>query len=205
MRIPTWIVAAACFAIPAATQAAEGDPKAGQARAEEAGCIACHGANGIATEAGLAADKNVPNLAGEPDLYVQFQLVFFRKGVRKNEIMSAMAAQLSNDDIRNLGAYFASLPPINTPPPPETDPDLTKIGEKVAQAAHCTNCHGDHFEGLENMGRLAGQREDYLYKALTDFKSGARVATGATGMADVVYGLDDTEMRALAHFLSRLR
>jgi cytochrome c553 len=55
------------------------------------------------------------------------------------------------------------------------------------------------------MGRLAGQREDYLYKALRDFKSNARVATGAAGMAEVVYPLGDLEMKALAHYLSRLR
>jgi cytochrome c553 len=205
MRIPTRIIAAICIAVPAAAFSAEGNPEAGKTKAEEAGCIACHGADGIATESGLAADKNVPNLAAEPDLYTQFQLVFFRKGVRKNEVMGPMAESLSNEDIRNLGAFFASLPPPNTPLPPDPAPDDTKIGEKAAQAMHCTNCHGDHFEGVDNMGRLAGQREDYLYEALRDFKSGARVATGAASMAEVVYPLGDLEMKALAHYLSRLR
>ena len=71
--------------------AAEGKPDAGKARAEAAGCFACHGVDGVATADGLAIDKNVPNLAAQPDLYMQFQLVFFRKGVRKNEVMSPMA------------------------------------------------------------------------------------------------------------------
>ena len=204
MRIPVWIIAAICLAVPAATMAAPGNPDAGKAKAEELGCSGCHGADGVVTESGLAVDKNMPNLAAEPDLYTQFQLVFFRKGVRKNELMNPIAESLSDEDIRNLGAFYASLPAPNTPPPPDAAPEDTSLGEKVAAAIHCTNCHGDHYEGVDNMGRLAGQREDYLYKALRDFKSGARVATGAAGMAEVVYPLGDLEMKALAHYLSRL-
>src|SRR5580658_4118516 len=205
MRVPTWIIAALSVAVPVAAMAAEGNPAAGKARAEAAGCFACHGVDGVATENGLAADKNVPNLARQPDLYLQFQLVFYRKGVRKNEVMNAMAEQLSDDDLRNVSAYFASLPAPNAPAPPDAAPQDTELGGKVAQAIHCTNCHGDHLEGVDNIPRLAGQREDYLYKALRDFKSGARTSTGAAGMAEVVYPLGDLEMKALAHYLSRLR
>lgn len=204
MLVSRWIVAALCAAIPIVAIAAEGIPAAGKAKAEAAGCNGCHGDDGIATEAGLTVDKNMPNIAGEPDLYLQFQLVFFRKGVRKNDNMNPVAESLSDEDIRNLGAFYASLPAPSAPPPPDAAPEDTSLGAKVAQALHCTNCHGDHFEGVDNMGRLAGQREDYLYKALRDFKGGARVATGAAGMADVVYPLGDLEMKALAHYLSRL-
>ena len=204
MRIPTWIIAAFSLAVPVAAMAAEGKPDVGKARAEAAGCFACHGVDGVATADGLAADKNTPDLAGEPDLYLQFQLVFFRKGVRKNETMNAMAQQLSDDDLRNVSAYFASLPAPNAPAPPDTAPEDTELGAKVAQAIHCTNCHGDHLEGVDNIARLAGQREDYVYNALRDFKSGARTSTGAAGMAEVVYPLGDLEMKALAHYVSRL-
>jgi cytochrome c553 len=206
MRIPTWIIVATCVAVPAIAFAAEGIPAAGKEKAEAAGCFGCHGADGIATENGLAIDRNIPDLAAQPDLYTQFQLVFFRKGVRKSELMNQMAESLSNEDIRNLGAYFASLPAPKLPPPPEdAAPEDTRLGAEVAKAIHCTNCHGDNYEGVDNIARLAGQREDYLYKALRDFKSGARTAVGAAGMADVVYPLGDTEMQALAHYLSRLR
>lgn len=204
MRILILIITVMSFIVPAMVVAAEGSPEAGKAKAQQAGCLGCHGADGVATPSGIAIDRNVPNLAGEPDLYLQFQLVFFRRGVRKNGVMSAMAAPLSNEDIRNLSAFYAAMPAPSPPMPPDSAPEETKMGEKLAQAVHCTNCHGDHFEGVDNIGRLAGQREDYLYKALHDFKSGARVATGAAGMADVVYPLDDQEMRLLAHYLSRL-
>jgi cytochrome c553 len=199
------MIVAAGMAAPGVTIGAEGNIAAGKAKAEAAGCFGCHGADGIATAAGLAADKNVPNLAGEPDLYVQFQLVFFRNGTRKNPIMNAMAQPLSDQDIRNLGAYIAALPPAEPPLPPDTAPRETELGANVAKAIHCTNCHGDHDEGVDNIARLASQREDYLYKALRDFKSGARATVGPAGMADVVYPLGDSEMQALAHYLSRMR
>src|SRR5271168_5037221 len=133
MRIPVWIIAAVSLAVPAATMAAEGNPAAGKAKAEEAGCSSCHGADGVATENGLSIDKNVPNLAAEPDLYTQFQLVFFRKGVRKNDYMTPMAESLSNEDIRNLGAYYASLPAPRLPLPADAAPDDTALGAKVVQ------------------------------------------------------------------------
>ena len=205
MRAFGWLVAAMTVAIPLAANAAEGIPDAGKAKAASAGCLICHGADGVATANGIATDKAIPDLAAEPDLFVQFQLVFYRKGVRKNTIMSALAQSLSNEDIRNLGAYFASLPAANAPLPPDAAPEQTELGANVARAIHCTNCHGDHYEGVDNIPRLAGQREDYSYKALRDFKSGTRTAVGAAGMADVVQPLGDLEMKALAHYLSRLR
>jgi cytochrome c553 len=204
MRIPAWFILTLSLTVPAATMAAEGKPEVGKARAEALGCFACHGADGIATADGLAADKNVPNLAGEPDLYLQFQLVFYRQGVRKNEVMNAMAQQLSDNDLRNISAYYASLPGPDGSKAPDTAPQETELGAKIAAGIHCTNCHGDHFEGVDNIALLAGQREDYVYEALRDFKSGARTATGAAGMAEVVYPLGDEEMKALAHYVSGL-
>jgi cytochrome c553 len=204
MRILASLIVALSLTVPVAAMAAEGKPDVGKARAEAAGCFACHGVDGMATADGLAADKNVPNLAGEPNLYLQFQLVFFRKGVRKNETMNAMAQQLSDDDLRDISAYYASLPGPDGSKAPDNAPQETELGGKIAQGIHCTNCHGDHFEGVDNIGRLAGQREDYVYNALRDFKSGARTATGAAGMAEVVYPLGDAEMKALAHYVSRL-
>jgi cytochrome c553 len=204
MRILTRLLVAFSMVFPVAAMAKEGDPTAGKAKAEAAGCFACHGVDGIATADGLAVDKNVPNLAGEPNLYLQFQLVFYRKGIRKNETMNAMAQQLSDDDLRDMSAYFASLPGPNASTSPDTAPQDTELGAKIAQGIHCTNCHGDHFEGVDNIARLAGQREDYVYEALRDFKSGARTSTGAAGMAEVVYPLGDEEMKALAHYVSGL-
>src|SRR5258708_40322052 len=122
-------------------------------------CTPCHG------ETGLSQTENTPSLAGQPDLYLQWQLVFFRSGSRKNEIMQPMAEQLSNEDVRNLGAYFASLPPSKASAP-DDNPDLSKKGAQAATGRPCASCHGDTFAGTKAVARPAGQRGDYLIKAL---------------------------------------
>jgi cytochrome c553 len=172
------------------------DAAPGKALAE--GCAGCHGENGVSqTEA-------TPSLAGEPDLYIQWQLVFFRGGNRKSEVMGPIAEALNNDEIRNLGAYYASLPPPKGEPAPPADAEA-QVGAKLAAGHHCGSCHGDDFVGSGPAARLAGQREDVLIKALRDYKSGARVAPGVASMADVVYDLSDEQMQALVHYMSTLR
>jgi len=74
------------------------DIAAGKEKAEL--CVGCHGENGISQM------ENIPSLAAQPDQFIQWQLVFFRAGTRKNEQMQPIVEQLNNDDIRNLGAYF---------------------------------------------------------------------------------------------------
>lgn len=76
------------------------DPAAGKAKAVS--CAACHGQNGIATA------PDAPNLAGQPEDYLAAQLKAYRSGARKHEVMSLMAKPLSDADIANLSAWFAS-------------------------------------------------------------------------------------------------
>jgi cytochrome c553 len=78
-----------------------GDAAAGKAKA--AMCAACHGA------AGVSAVPMYPNLAGQKEAYIVKQLKAFKAGTRKDPIMSGMAAPLSDADMANLAAYFASL------------------------------------------------------------------------------------------------
>jgi cytochrome c553 len=160
-------------------------------------CTPCHG------ETGISQTENTPSLAGQPDLFLQWQLVFFRSGSRKNEIMQPMADQLSNEDVRNLGAYFASLPPPKASAP-DDNPDLSKKGAEAAAGRRCASCHTDTFAGTKAVARLAGQREDYLIKALHDYKSNVRVGGGVAAMAEVAYSLSEEEITALAHYLAHL-
>jgi cytochrome c553 len=167
------------------------DVSAGKSLAE--GCAGCHGADGV------SGMQLTPSLAGQPDEFVQWQLVYFRSGARKNEIMGAVAESLSNDDIRNLGAYYASLPPPN----PQAQSDaLGKMGEKLAVEHRCGSCHSDDYNGFRAAARLSGQREDVMLKALHDFKSGSRVGSGVASMAEVTFGLSDADMQALAHYMA---
>src|SRR5882672_11097282 len=73
-------------------------------------CASCHGQDGI------SAIENTPSLAAQPDIFLQYQLVFIRDGQRKVEVMQEAAKKLSDQNIRDLGAYYASLPP----PPAQT-------------------------------------------------------------------------------------
>ncbi len=184
---------ATCFACVALARAA--DPAAGKEKAEV--CAGCHGDNGI------SQTENIPSLAGQQDQFTQWQLVFFRGGARKNELMQPIAEQISNEDVRILGAYFASL----TPPKdskPDDNPDLSKKGAEAAVGRRCASCHGDSFAGTKAVARLAGQREEYLVKALSDYKSGVRTGGAGAAMTDVAYPLSEEEITALAHYLAHL-
>ena len=161
-------------------------------------CTPCHG------ETGISQTENTPSLAGQPDLYLQWQLVFFRSGSRRNEIMQPMAKQLSNEDVRNLGAYFASLTPPKASAPNDDNPDLSKKGAEAAAGRRCASCHGDTFAGTKAVARLAGRREEYLLKAPHDYKSNVRLGGGVAAMADVAYSLSEEEITALAHYLAHL-
>ena len=170
------------------------DIAAGKEKAEM--CVGCHGENGISQM------DNIPSLAGQLDQYIQWQLVYFRSGARKNEQMQPIVEQLTNEDIRNLGAYFASLTPAKGPK--DDNPDLSAKGKQAAAGRRCGSCHGDNFAGTKAVARLAGQREDYLAKTLHDYKSGERSGGGMAAMADVAYPLSEEEITALAHYLAHL-
>jgi cytochrome c553 len=160
-------------------------------------CAGCHG------DAGISRTENIPSLAGQPDQFIQWQLVFFRSGTRKNEQMQPIVEQINNDDIRNLGAYFASLTPPQASTP-DDNPDLSQKGAQAAVGRRCASCHTDTFAGAKAVARIAGQREEYLLKALHDYKSGVRAGGAMAAMADVAYHLSDEEITALAHYLAHL-
>jgi cytochrome c553 len=171
------------------------DVAAGKEKAEL--CTACHG------EGGISQTENIPSLAGQPDQFIQWQLVFFRAGTRKNEQMQPIVEQINNDDIRNLGAYFASLTPPKTTKP-DDNPDLSTKGAQAAAGRRCASCHTDSYAGTKAVARIAGQREDYLLKALHDYKSSARSGGAMAAMAEVAYQLSEEEIVALAHYFAHL-
>jgi cytochrome c553 len=189
------ILCAAALSVALMAPSPAADLEAGKKKAEV--CAACHGENGISQM------ENVPSLAGQQDQFIQWQLVFFRSGTRKNEQMQGIVEQLDNEDIRNLGAYFASLAPPKATKP-DDNPDLSKKGAQAANGRRCANCHTDSFAGTGAVARIADQREDYLLKALHDYKSGARSGGGMAAMADVAYPLSEEEITALVYYLAHL-
>lgn len=110
------------------------------------------------------------------------------------------AKKLTDDDLRGFGELFARLKPPSVPAP---KPDVQRVarGRALAEQHHCPVCHNPDYSGREQMPRLANQREDYLLKALRDYKSGARIPYGR-GMEEVVAALKDADFADLAHFLA---
>jgi cytochrome c553 len=160
-------------------------------------CLACHGENGQSTI------PEVPSLGAQPAFYLSVQLLMFRENMRKSEPMNALMKGLSDDDLRRMAAALAKLPapaPADGPP----DPARMERARLLVQQHRCNFCHNQDFSGQENAPRLAGQREDYLVKALREYKSNSRRAYDAS-MADVMHPLTDADLLDLAHFLSRLR
>jgi cytochrome c553 len=157
-------------------------------------CAPCHGARGVSTMAGS------PSLAGQPDIFTQYQLVFMRDGQRKPGVMQAIVKTLTDEQIRALGAYYEALPP----PPPHADAhpvDADKVNA-IMGPRRCGNCHKEDFSGQGETGRLAGQRPDYLVKALSDFRAGVRHGRGMGAMMEVSVTLNDQDIQMIAHYLA---
>jgi cytochrome c553 len=160
----------------------------------KAQCVACHGENGISQTA------EVPSLGGQPELFVLFQLVAFRDGQRKAPVMNEVMADLSDDDMRAAAAFVSALPP---PPEPKEagDPQRMAHGKALADKNRCGFCHGENYAGHDQIPRIAHQREDYLLKALREYKSQKRFGSGAA-MNEVVYPLSDKDLGELAYFMA---
>jgi len=157
-------------------------------------CLACHGAGAVSRV------PDTPSLAGQPQFFTVAQLFLFRDGRRSNDAMTAAAKDLTNDDLRALSDHFAKLPPPE-PPAEAADPVRAARGRALASQHHCTVCHNPDFSGREQMPRLANQREDYMLKAMREYKSGARIGY-AGAMAVELRDVNDEDLIALAHHLS---
>jgi len=184
---------AAAATSPAAAQAAP--PVKPPAIAQT--CTACHGAKGI------SSTRNTPSLAGQPDIFTQYQLVFMRDGGRQPGVMQAVVKNLTDDNIRDLGAYYAALPP---PPALATKSEIAIDTGKVTgllTSRHCDSCHKPDFAGQGESARLAGQRPEYLKKALIDFRTGVRRGRGMGAMIEVSVTLHEQEIDMIAAYLAR--
>ncbi len=181
------ILTSVIFFIAVAVQAA--DIKAGKEKSVV--CQGCHGTNGV------SPSSTWPNLAGQTASYLQLQLKKFKSGARQYASMNTIASDLSDNDIENLAAFFASQP---APKPSAADAKLVEQGK--AKSAMCLGCHGGNAEGRGQFPRLAGQKAAYLEKQLKAFKSGARKGGPMNAIATM---LSDEDMTALSAFFSSLK
>jgi cytochrome c553 len=170
-----------------ASPASAADTAAGEQKA--ATCVGCHGQKGNSTNA------QWPNLAAQQSTYLANQLKAFKAGDRTNPMMQPMAANLNNEDINNLAAYFASQKPAKA----GVDPALAKAG--ASKAGMCLGCHGSTAQGNGQFPRLAGQHPEYIEKQLKAFKEGSRKSGP---MQAVIGNLSDADFKALAAYFGSL-
>lgn len=180
---------------------AAGSASAGQGKA--AVCAACHGMDGNSMM------PMWPSLAGQHEQYISKQLVEFQSGARKDDTMSPMAMPLSEQDIADLAAWFASQK-ANVG---SANAEKAAAGEKLYRAgdaergvAACMACHGP--SGAGNPGAkfpaLNGQHSAYTVKALKDFRDGVRSNDPANMMRDVAGKMTDAQIEAVAEYIAGL-
>ncbi|WP_233840823.1 c-type cytochrome [Dyella sp. 2HG41-7] len=180
-----------------------GDATAGQGKA--AACGACHGMDGN------SSDAQYPKLAGQHEMYIAHQLHNFKNGERQNAIMLGMATPLSDQDTRDIGAYFASKQPL----PGVADQALVEQGQKLYRQGDttrgipaCMACHG--IDGRGNPGamypELTSQHAQYIEAKLKDFHNGTTWGQEAHAqiMPAVAKNLDPQDIAALASYIEGL-
>ncbi|APB98243.1 c-type cytochrome [Polynucleobacter asymbioticus] len=173
--------------------AAPPDVAAGKVKAQT--CFACHGENGI------SVSPDIPNLAAQPPLSITYQLIQFRGQQRKGGAMEALAAGLSDQDMRDIAAYYSALPP---PPAQSGNADLIAKGQQISSTQYCNSCHGPQLQGQKHIARLAGQSPEYLITQLKNIRSGVRVDMDGT-MGSAARGLTDGDIEALAAYAASLK
>jgi cytochrome c553 len=158
-------------------------------------CAGCHGEKGIPTE------KTTPIIWGQNEGYLYIELRDFKSGARKNDVMSAIAADLSKDDMKALAKHFAGLawPNLQQPSPPK---DITNKALTVIGSIGCTSCHLEQFQGDGSTARLAGQQHDYLAKTMTDFRDRSRANN--PGMSDLMNAAQPADLDPIAQYLASL-
>jgi len=127
----------------------------------------------------------------------------FRDKLRVVAPMNEMLSGLTDADLKAMAAYFSKLPPP-LPPAGAVDSGRMERARAVIEQQRCNFCHGATYGGGDDDPRLAGQREDYLAKALADYKNNTRRGYDAS-MADVLYPIGDEQLLDLAYFLARQR
>jgi cytochrome c553 len=202
---PAASTSAAQPAAPAEATAAvkPGDAAAGQGKA--AACGACHGMDGN------SSDAQYPKLAGQNEAYIVRQLTHFKAGQRQNPIMMGMAAPLSEQDMHDLGAYFASKQSL----PGVADAALVEQGEKLFRQGDlergipaCMACHS--IDGRGNPGaaypQLTSQHAQYVEKTLKSWHDGTTWGDDAQAkiMPAIASKLDDKDIAALASYVEGL-
>lgn len=196
------LVAAATFsvaAISAQAQGVTGDVQAGQKKAEM--CIGCHGIPGYQNS--FPEIHKVPKISGQSGAYIVSALNAYKKGDRKHPTMRGIAASLNEQDMADLGAFYASHADKSAPETPRTA--STAAAALVAKGA-CASCHGANFSKPidPSYPKIGGQHADYLFFALKAYTVEGNHVIGRSNaiMAGIAKQYTPAEMREIAKYLA---
>ena len=198
-------VFAAILSAPAMASEAAAPAKADLAKGQELAtnvCQACHTADG---SRGLSAN---PILQGQHADYLFKQLTEFKAGKRQNAVMNGMAAPLSEADMKNVTAFYASK---KTPTGASKNKDTVQLGEQIYRGGiasknvpACAGCHSPNGAGIPaQYPRLAGQHAEYTEAQLNAFRAGTR--TNSAPMTGVTAKMNDKEIKAVSDYIAGLR
>ena len=206
MKTPALLLLAFAFSAPALASeakpaATQPDLAKGEAIATQV-CVACHSVDG---SRGLPAN---PILQGQHPEYLVKQLHDFKSGARNNAIMKGFAMTLSDQDMKNVSAFYASK---TAKPGFATNKETLLLGERIYRGgvadrkiAACAGCHSPNGAGIPvQYPRVNGQHAEYSEAQLTAFRSGLRA--NSLQMAGVAAKLNDREIKALADYMAGLR
>jgi cytochrome c553 len=173
------------LALAGGTPAAAGDPAEGRKVANM--CRTCHGMDGY------AQIPIAPHIGGEPEEYLEAQLMAFKTGAREHEMMSLVAASLTAQQISDVAAWYASHMATATLPDGVTEEDAPEA---------CVSCHGaDGISVLPDAPNLAGEVNIYIDTQLKAFRLGKRKHEI---MSEIAAGMTDEEIRAVADWYSKV-
>lgn len=202
-RLKTLLWATTVFSLCASTTlSAAGDVEQGKQAAQV--CIACHGPEG----AGQAA-ANYPRLDILDAAYISKQLHDLKSGSRESPIMQPFAVNLSEQQIKDMAAFYASQD-ATVPQPSSADADLLELGEKLATRGDwdryipaCSSCHGPGNHGVgSQFPALAGQHASYIESQLRAWRKGTRGNDPQNLMLAVAERMSDTDIKAAAAYLA---
>jgi cytochrome c553 len=176
------------------------DAEAGEQKA--AVCAACHGQDGN------SSNGEWPKLAGQHASYLYDQLKAYKSGERNNAIMMGQSAGLSDQDMKDLSAYYAS----QAIEPGVADEAFVELGQQIYLAGNTTNgvpacaaCHGPSGKGIPATGypRVSAQHAQYTATQLRMYASGERMGQGGM-MHDIASRLSEEEIEAVASYIEGL-
>jgi cytochrome c553 len=179
-----------------------GDPNAGEKK--NALCIGCHGITGYHT--GFPEVHKVPKISGQSPKFIVNALKAYKAGERKHPSMRGVAANLTEQDMADLAAYYANNGRLL--PEPEKAAGGSDKAQELVTKGGCTTCHGENFSKPMDPSypKIAGQHSDYLYFALKAYKTENVNLIGRNHpiMSGVAKQFTNAELKVLADYVGSL-